>query len=53
MAKQGTTKILHIVEDLKVGGLEKLLASIVLALDKTKYKARSGVWPGAGILRRR
>jgi L-malate glycosyltransferase len=35
-------KILHIVEDLKVGGLEKILASIVLALDKTKYDVQ--VW---------
>jgi glycosyltransferase involved in cell wall biosynthesis len=35
-------KILHIVEDLKVGGLEKVLASIVLSLDKTKYDVH--VW---------
>lgn len=35
-------KILHIVEDLKVGGLEKVLASIVLSLDKTKYNVQ--VW---------
>jgi glycosyltransferase involved in cell wall biosynthesis len=35
-------KILHIVEDLKVGGLEKVLASIVLSLDKTKYDVQ--VW---------
>jgi glycosyltransferase involved in cell wall biosynthesis len=34
--------ILHIVEDLKVGGLEKVLASIVLSLDKTKYNIQ--VW---------
>jgi len=35
-------KILHIVEDLKVGGLEKVLASIVLSLDKAKYDIQ--VW---------
>ena len=35
-------KILHIVEDLKVGGLEKVLASIVLSLDKKKYNVQ--VW---------
>jgi glycosyltransferase involved in cell wall biosynthesis len=35
-------KILHIVEDLKVGGLEKMLASIVLSLDKSKYDVQ--VW---------
>jgi glycosyltransferase involved in cell wall biosynthesis len=35
-------KILHIVEDLKVGGLENVLASIVLSLDKTKYNVQ--VW---------
>jgi len=34
--------ILHIVEDLKVGGLEKMLASIVLSLDKSKYDVQ--VW---------
>jgi glycosyltransferase involved in cell wall biosynthesis len=35
-------KILHIVEDLKVGGLEKVLASIVLSLDPSKYDVQ--VW---------
>jgi glycosyltransferase involved in cell wall biosynthesis len=35
-------KILHIVEDLKVGGLEKVLASIVLSLDKNSYDVQ--VW---------
>jgi len=34
--------ILHIVEDLKVGGLEKVLASIVQSLDKSKYDVQ--VW---------
>jgi glycosyltransferase involved in cell wall biosynthesis len=39
----GTIKrILHIVEDLSVGGLEKVLASIVLSLDKSKYDVQ--VW---------
>ncbi len=32
-------KVLHIVEDLKIGGLEKVIASIVLHLNKTKYDA--------------
>ncbi len=35
-------RILHIVEDLKVGGLEKILASIVLSLDKSRYDIQ--VW---------
>jgi glycosyltransferase involved in cell wall biosynthesis len=30
-------KVLHIVEDLKIGGLEKVIAAIVLHLDKNKY----------------
>lgn len=30
-------KVLHIVEDLKIGGLERVIASIVLGLDKTRY----------------
>lgn len=40
MAKR--QKILHIVEDLKIGGLEKVLASIVLSLDKNRYDVQ--VW---------
>jgi len=40
MAKR--QKILHIVEDLKIGGLEKVLASIVLSLDKNRYDIQ--VW---------
>lgn len=39
---QRQTKILHIVEDLKIGGLEKILASIVLYLDPAKYDVQ--VW---------
>jgi len=35
-------KILHLVEDLKVGGLERVLESIVLSLDKSKYDVH--VW---------
>ena len=35
-------KVLHIVEDLKVGGLENVIASIVMGLDKTKYQIH--VW---------
>ncbi len=36
------TRILHIVEDLKIGGLERVLASIVLTLDPSKYDVQ--VW---------
>jgi glycosyltransferase involved in cell wall biosynthesis len=35
-------RILHIVEDLRIGGLEKVLASIVTALDPSKYDVQ--VW---------
>jgi glycosyltransferase involved in cell wall biosynthesis len=35
-------KILHIVEDLKIGGLERVIESIVLALDRRKYDVE--VW---------
>jgi glycosyltransferase involved in cell wall biosynthesis len=41
-------KILHIVEDLKVGGLEKVLASIVLSLDPSKYDVRVWCLSGGG-----
>jgi glycosyltransferase involved in cell wall biosynthesis len=34
--------ILHLVEDLEVGGLEKVIASIVLGLDDNRYEAN--VW---------
>jgi glycosyltransferase involved in cell wall biosynthesis len=30
-------KVLHVVEDLKIGGLEKVLSSIVLNLDRSKF----------------
>jgi glycosyltransferase involved in cell wall biosynthesis len=30
-------RILHVVEDLRIGGLEKVLASIVLNLDRSKF----------------
>lgn len=30
--------VLHIVEDLQIGGLEKIIATIVLGLDKEKYQ---------------
>ncbi len=30
-------KVLHIVEDLRIGGLERVLASIVLNLDRSKF----------------
>ncbi|RPH52475.1 MAG: glycosyltransferase [Desulfobacteraceae bacterium] len=42
MKSSPAKKILHIVEDLKVGGLEKILASIVLSLDPSKYAPQ--VW---------
>jgi len=35
-------KILHIVEDLRIGGLEKVIASIVMGLDKNKFETE--VW---------
>lgn len=39
-------KVVHIVEDLRIGGLEKIIANIVLGLDKSKYKVE--VWCLAG-----
>jgi len=39
-------KVLHLVEDLKVGGLEMVIESIVLSLDKSKYDVH--VWCLAG-----
>ena len=35
-------KILHLVEDLKIGGLERVIESIVTGLDKDRYNAE--VW---------
>lgn len=35
-------KVLHLVEDLRIGGLERVVASIVLGLDRTKYEVH--VW---------
>jgi len=35
-------RVLHIVEDLKIGGLERIIASIVLALNRDRYEAK--VW---------
>ncbi len=35
-------RIVHIVEDLKIGGLERVLASIVTSLDRNKYDVQ--VW---------
>jgi len=34
--------VLHLVEDMRIGGLEKVLASIVLHLDKNRF--RPEVW---------
>lgn len=31
------TKVVHLVEDLKIGGLERVIASIVLGLDRARY----------------
>jgi glycosyltransferase involved in cell wall biosynthesis len=42
MKSSSSKKVLHIVEDLKVGGLEKILASVVLSLDPAKYRVQ--VW---------
>ena len=35
-------KVLHLVEDLKIGGLERIIESIVTGLDKDRYDAE--VW---------
>ena len=35
-------KVLHIVEDLEIGGLERVIASIVMGLDRTRYEVE--VW---------
>ncbi len=35
-------KVLHLVEDLKIGGLERVIASIVMGLDTTRYEVE--VW---------
>ena len=35
-------KVLHVVEDLKIGGLERIIASIVLGLNRDRYEAK--VW---------
>ena len=39
MAKK---KVLHLVEDLKIGGLERVIASIALGLDRTRYEVE--IW---------
>jgi len=41
-------KILHLVEDLKIGGLERVLASIVLSLDESKYEVHVWCLVGGG-----
>lgn len=35
-------KVLHIVEDLKIGGIERVIASIVMGLNRSKYEVE--VW---------
>ncbi len=35
-------KVIHLVEDMKIGGAERVIADIVLGLDRKKYDAR--VW---------
>lgn len=35
-------KVLHLVEDLRIGGLERVIASIVLGLDRAEYEVH--VW---------
>lgn len=42
MSKQGKIRVLHLVEDLKVGGLENVIVSIVMGLDKIKYQSQ--IW---------
>ncbi len=38
MAKEEKIRVLQIVEDLKVGGLERVIASIVSSLNRSKFK---------------
>jgi len=35
-------KVLHLVEDLRIGGLERVIASIALGLDRTRYEVE--IW---------
>jgi hypothetical protein len=35
-------KVIHMVEDLKIGGLERIIASIVKNLDRKRYETK--VW---------
>jgi glycosyltransferase involved in cell wall biosynthesis len=46
MKGRAPRKILHIVQDLKIGGLERVLASIALSLNRSKYAVQ--VWCLAG-----
>jgi glycosyltransferase involved in cell wall biosynthesis len=38
----GKIKVLHVVEDLKIGGLERIIALIVLGLNRDRYETK--VW---------
>lgn len=46
MMKANRKSIVHVVEDLRIGGLERVIQTIVLGLDKGKYKVE--VWCLAG-----
>jgi glycosyltransferase involved in cell wall biosynthesis len=46
MKVRSPRRVLHLVEDLKIGGLEKVLAAIVSSLDRSKYEVQ--VWCLAG-----
>lgn len=46
MSKANRKTIVHVVEDLRVGGLERVIQTIVLGLDREKYDVR--VWCLAG-----
>ncbi|MCX7661079.1 MAG: glycosyltransferase, partial [Candidatus Omnitrophica bacterium] len=41
-------KVIHLVDDLKIGGLERMLATIVTHLDKNRYEVMVGCLIGGG-----
>ena len=43
-------KIVHMVEDLEVGGLEKVIATIVLGLNKDKYEVETWCLAAGGLI---
>lgn len=50
MKTDSRKKIVHVVEDLKVGGLERVLADIVLGLDKTHYDVQVWCLAAGGLI---